>query len=256
MSEIAVVIPAYNEAATIRDVAVRALAQLPQVIVVDDGSGDGTAVALTGLPVTLLRNPCNLGKAASLWRGMQHAVQGGARAIVTLDGDGQHRPEDIPRLVAAWKRFPDNIVIGSRLHEREKIPVARYRANRFANFWIAWAAGYPIRDSQSGFRLYPAFLLDRVRVARDRRACFVFESEILIEAGRIGVQSVAVPISAIYDRQARPSHFRPVADIALIVRMVAWKLVSRGLCLRGLVRSLSRPAPTMPPPLSEQNHGR
>lgn len=258
LSRLAVVIPAYNEAGTIRDVATRALAQLSKVIVVDDGSSDGTAQALTGLPLTLLRNPHNMGKAASLWRGMQRAVADGALAIVTLDGDGQHRPEDIPRLIAAARDNPGCIIIGSRLHEKEKIPRARYRANRFANFWIAWAAGYPIADSQSGFRLYPAALLNEVKVAHDKHACFVFESEILIEAGRMGVKSVAVPIAALYGQQARRSHFRPVADIALIVRMVAWKLVSRGLYLHGLFRSLRRPARwhTLPTSISISDRAR
>ncbi|HEU5176741.1 MAG TPA: glycosyltransferase family 2 protein, partial [Burkholderiales bacterium] len=84
------VIPAYNEAATVRDVASRALGQIKDVIVVDDGSTDGTAAALAGLPVTLIRNPRNLGKAASLWRGIAVALAEDADAVVTLDGDGQH----------------------------------------------------------------------------------------------------------------------------------------------------------------------
>lgn len=239
-SRIAVVIPAYNEAAAIRDVAERALGQQIGVIVVDDGSSDGTRDALAGLPVTLLVNERNMGKAATLWRGMRYALARGAEAVVTLDGDGQHRPEDIPRLVGAWQANPHSIVIGARLHERDRIPTARYRANRFANFWIGWAAGYPIADSQSGFRVYPAELLRRIQIPHDRRHSFVFESELLIEAGRRGFRSIAVPIAAIYPEHARASHFRPVLDIARIARMIGWKLLSRGLYLPGLVRSLSR----------------
>ncbi|HSF46737.1 MAG TPA: glycosyltransferase family 2 protein [Burkholderiales bacterium] len=232
----AIVIPAYNEAATIRQVAQRALKQGECVIVVDDGSFDGTAAALAGLPITLLRNELNSGKGPSLWRGIEQALRRGAQAVITLDGDGQHRPEDIPRLIAAHAAHPHAIVIGSRLHQRERIPVARYRANRFANFWISWAAGYAIADSQSGFRLYPAKLLREIKLRP--AAGFVFESEILIEAGRLGVESIAVPVPAIYSGHARSSHFRPVADIARISRMVAWKLLSRGLYLPGLIRSL------------------
>ncbi|MGB7542441.1 MAG: glycosyltransferase family 2 protein, partial [Burkholderiales bacterium] len=205
---------------------------------VDDGSRDGTAAALEGLPLTLIRNPSNQGKAASLWRGMQYALAQGAEAVVTLDGDGQHNPGDIVRLVTASRESPGKIVIGSRLADRSNIPARRYRANRFANFWIAWAVGYPIEDSQSGFRLYPAALLRQVRVSHDRRHGFVFESEILIEASRLGFASIAVPVAAIYPRFARRSHFHPVADILRITRMVAWKLLSRGLCLPGLVNSL------------------
>ncbi len=240
------VIPAYNEAATIRNVAVRTLRQVPRLIVVDDGSIDATAAALEGLPVTVLHNAVNMGKAASLWRGMQRALELGAGAVITLDGDGQHQPEDIAALVAAHRARDNRIVIGSRLHLREEIPAARYYANRFANFWVAWAAGHAVADSQSGFRIYPAELLRRVHVAHDASARFVIESEILIEAGRAGVQSVAVPVTVSYHNLHRASHFSPVLDIARITRMVAWKLLSRGMHPRGLINSL-RGAPSPSP---------
>ncbi len=111
-------------------------------------------------------------------------------------------------------------------------------ANRFANFWISWAAGYPVADSQSGFRIYPAGLCSQARVNYTRAASFVFESEILIEASRLGVQATCVPVSTSYSAHARASHFRPVVDFVRIVRMVAWRLLTRGLYLQGLYRSL------------------
>jgi len=232
------VIPVFNERPTARDIAERALRQVAHVIMVDDGSTDGTAATLEGLPVTLIRNPRNLGKAASLWRGIAVALADGAGAVVTLDGDGQHRPEDIPRLLEVHRRDPAALVIGARLQNAAGIPAERYYANRFANFWIAWAAGQRVEDSQSGFRVYPARLLLGLPPQLRRAASFVFESEVLIEAGRRGTRLEWVPIPAIYEAQGRPSHFRPVLDVALITRMVAWKLLSRGLYLRGLVRSL------------------
>jgi len=235
---VAVVIPAYNEAATIRDVASRSLRVLPKVIVVDDGSTDGTCAALEGVGVTLVSNPVNLGKGASLWRGFALALAGGADAVITLDGDAQHRPEDIPRLVAAAQAQPGRIIIGARLWDRDKVPPLRYLGNRFANFWVAWAAGFPVADSQSGFRLYPANVLRHVEVFHGPNARFAFESEILIEAGRAGVASVAVPIAALYPPNARASHYRSTVDTARIVRMIAWKLASRGFDLPALVRSL------------------
>jgi glycosyltransferase involved in cell wall biosynthesis len=253
-ARVAVVIPAYQEAATIRAVALGALRQVHTVIVVDDGSQDGTSEAIADLDLILLRNETNQGKAASLWRGMSAARTQGADVIITLDADGQHRPEDIPRFLAATLACPGMIVIGSRLHERQAFPVSRYRANRFANFWISWAAGHAIEDSQSGFRLYPVRVLDVLRLPVDRRHGFVFESEILIVAGRQGIRSVALPIRAIYAPGARPSHFRPVLDIARIVRMVAWKLVSRGFYPQGLFRSL-RHSPLRVPDLEASDVG-
>lgn len=239
-----VVIPAYNEAATIRDVVSRALTQCKQVIVVDDGSTDDTAQKLASLPVTVLRHETNRGKAAALWSGFERALADGADAAITLDGDGQHRPEDIPRFIEAAQQHRDCILIGSRIVERDAFPKARYYANCTANFWISWAAGYRIEDSQSGFRLYPASLLRRVRVPHDRAHGFVFESEVLIEASRAGVRSVALPIAAIYAPGARPSHFRAVTDVLRITRMVAWKLLSRGLYPLGFARAFLWPRAT------------
>src|SRR5688572_23700287 len=235
---VTVVIPAFNESATIRDVVSRALRQVDRVIVVDDGSDDGTNAALEGLPATVLRNPANLGKAASLRRGLVHALTDGATAVVTLDADGQHEPEDIPRFVAAHLRDPRSIIVGARLRRREGAPRARYLANRFADFWIGWAAGYRMSDSQSGFRLYPATLLSAIDIRNDKSQSFVFESAVLINAARVGVESVAIGISAIYHDGARASHFRPVTDVLLITRMVAWKLLSGGFNIPGLIRSL------------------
>jgi UDP:flavonoid glycosyltransferase YjiC (YdhE family) len=233
----AVIIPAYNEARTIAEVAARALKQVSRVIVVDDGSSDGTTEALRDVPVVLLRHDRNLGKAVALWRGMQHAIVEGATAIITLDGDGQHEPESIPALLAVHRRNPDALIIGSRLHEAHAIPLARYLANRAANFWLSWAAGHPLADSQSGFRLYPTMVLRSLALSCDRTNGFVFESELLIEAGRYGVPIRFVPVSAVYGRHLRRSHFRQVRDIAGITRMVARKLLARRMDLPALIRS-------------------
>src|SRR5687768_14160703 len=121
---IAIVIPAFNEASTVRDVVTRALREADHVIVVDDGSDDGTGEMLRDLPVKVLRNPVNLGKASSLRRGMLSALMDGASVVVTLDADAQHEPEDIPRLLAAHARNPHAIIVGARLHEKCRIPRA------------------------------------------------------------------------------------------------------------------------------------
>lgn len=238
-TEYAVVIPAYNESATIRDLVIRTLRYASQVIVVDDGSSDNTAEQLAELPVTLLINTRNQGKAASLWRGFQHALQNDVRGIITLDGDGQHSPEEIPMLLNAALQHPDRIIIGSRLWDKDAFPPARYRANRFANFWIAWAAGQPIEDSQSGFRIYPADLLHKLQIRHGKSSGFVFESEVIIESAKLGFLTHPVAISAIYRPGARASHFHPVMDIAKIGIMIAWKLISSGLSPQGLYRSLT-----------------
>lgn len=242
------VIPAYDEAATIADVVARALAVAGpgRVLVVDDGSADGTADLALAAGALVLRNPVNGGKGEGLRRGLAHALTLGGPWVVTLDGDGQHRPEDVPRLVARARELPGRIVIASRRQAAgdhvAPPPRARRAANRFADFWVSWAARGRVEDSQSGFRLYPAEVLRRLDPARRRAGGFVFESELLIDAGRLGVRTAAVPIDALYGEVLRrPSHFRPVADIARIVAMVAAKLLRRGMDPAGLWRSLAAP---------------
>jgi hypothetical protein len=116
----------------------------------------------------------------------------------------------------------------------------RRRANRVADFWISWAAGHPVADSQSGFRVYPAAALGALGRYDGRARRFSFESEILIDAARAGITTVAADIPALYaGTLRRPSHFRPVADIARIVMMVAGKLLARGMDPAGLRRSLA-----------------
>lgn len=237
---VVIVIPAFNESATIGNVIERCLQLDMEVIVVDDGSTDDTASIVRQFPVALLRNAANAGKAASMSLGMRQAVRRGAEIVATLDGDGQHRPEDLPALLACAEEHPGSIVIGSRLHDRAEFPRARYIGNRIADFWISWACGYRVEDSQSGFRLYPANLIGRLDVPHGPDRGFVFESEILIEAARSGVRSYSVPIPALYDGTlVRSSHFRPLRDVVRIVRMVAWKIVSRGFNLLGLWRVLN-----------------
>jgi glycosyltransferase involved in cell wall biosynthesis len=181
----------------------------------------------------------NEGKGAALREGMEAALARGAGLVATLDGDGQHSPEDLPRLMAALA--PGTIVIGSRRHSSAGQPAARRFANRFADFWISWAARQPVLDSQCGFRLYPAAALSHLADYEGRAPRFVFESEVLIDAARAGWRTVAVPIEVLYGAMLqRKSHFKPVADISRIVMMVAGKLLARGMDPVGLVRSLRR----------------
>ncbi len=238
--KVVAVIPAYNEAATIRALAEAVLAQGLELIVVDDGSRDDTAEQLSDLPLQLIRHPDNQGKAASLRRGMDSALAAGADGVLTLDGDGQHRPGEIPGMLELFARNPECLIIGARLLNREQAPRARRFANSFADFWISWAAGRRFQDSQSGFRLYPAHILRQVHIDHDKRHGFVFESEFLIEAARRGCEFKTLAIASHYPEQARASHFRPVADISLIVVMVAGKLFRRGMYPQGLVRILRK----------------
>jgi glycosyltransferase involved in cell wall biosynthesis len=234
----AVIIPAFNEAATILDIVTRTASLCALVVVVDDGSDDATRRILDGAPCNLLRNSTRIGKGASLWRGFTHAIEHEMDMIVTMDGDGQHNPEDIPRLISAAQENPSRIVIGTRLRNRQRMPPVRKFGNGMADFWISWAAGYRLRDTQSGLRLYPASVLRTLEIRHDPARGFVFESEILIEAAWQGWQALPVAVDCIYRHSQRASYFRPAHDTMKIIRMVASRLIRRGLYPVGLLRSL------------------
>jgi glycosyltransferase involved in cell wall biosynthesis len=248
--KLAIVIPAFNEEATLRDVATRALAQSRNVYVIDDGSTDATSATVADLPLKLIRHAANLGKAASLWDGFAAALEDGADCIATLDGDGQHRPEDVARLLAAAQRHPQRLVIGARLRTRSQAPRARRMANAVGDFCLSWVAGHPIADSQSGQRLYPAALVRAVlhedSVRHDAGAAFTLESELLIVAAERGYCTVAIPIDTVYTT-ARASHFRAMRDIARIARMLLGRLIAARLKPRGLWRTLTQRAEVLSP---------
>ncbi|GJL52547.1 MAG: glycosyl transferase [Nitrospirales bacterium] len=257
-SKYAVVIPAYNEAETIRNVVQRSLVFIDDVIVVDDGSTDDTSKNIEDLPVMIMKNSTNMGKAACLWKGFQHAIPQKFQAVITLDGDGQHLPEDIPRLIEEAERVPQHIIIGARQGNWNRQSWHRKVANQIADFWISWASGYAIVDSQSGFRVYPCHLLRMLKCKHDAEHSFVFESEVLIEGAKLGYQSRPVSIQSNNRKTMRNSHFRPILDITRITKMVAWKLLSRGMYVTGLYQSLRarwshdqarQEVPTSPPVL-------
>lgn len=238
----AVVIPAYNEEATIGPLLDRVLESIQTVIVVNDASTDRTAAMAARRPVILLNQPCNSGKGHALSTGFHYAIELGADYIITMDGDAQHDPADLPKFVAAARGFPEDLIVGTRILDRDQAPKLRLFANRFADFWISWASGQPLSDSQCGYRCVPGALVKQIRVSDSRERGFVFESEFMIEASRRGTRISFVPIRSCYPPDRRRSHFRPVVDIVRITRMVAWKLLSHGLYIQGLLTSLrSRP---------------
>src|SRR6185312_13552967 len=110
--DVYVVIPAFNEVATIRDVVRRTLQCSEHVVIVDDGSEDGTAEAIRDLPTALIRKDRNGGKASALLLGFGRALEDGAAAVITLDADGQHFPEEIPLFLEAFRRHPDHVIVG------------------------------------------------------------------------------------------------------------------------------------------------
>lgn len=234
-----ILIPAHNEEATIRSVTLGALEHGCKVLIINDGSTDGTIEALAGLPVEILDHRTNRGKGWRIAEGLEHAVARGADSVLTLDSDGQHDPADIAPFLAAARENPDCLVFGDRSADRGAMPFGRAASIGFGDFFIGWACGRQVHDAQCGMRLYPAKLWREVRVPADEQAHFVFETAILMRAAEFGYDFVRVPIRARYAGFVqRPSHYRPAIDTMRIVWTVTKFLLRRGLKPNGLLRAL------------------
>jgi glycosyltransferase involved in cell wall biosynthesis len=234
-----VLIPCLNEEKAIAHVVKSTLRLGVPVIVIDDGSDDRTPEIVSSLPVTLLRHPQRQGKGEALRTGFREALRQGFDAVVTMDGDGQHLAEDIPRLVDVGQRFSDHIVIGARLLQREQQPKGRRRANALADWGISWACAQPVADSQSGQRWYPRSALDLVELDAEN---FVFEAAVLIAASREkGLGIISVPIASRYSGTFRLSHFSPVRDVMRISMYTASQIFRYGSLRASYNRSRAQP---------------
>lgn len=217
-----IVIPIYNEAPSIAAV-VRTARRHGPVIVVDDGSTDGGAAAAREAGAALLRHPRRRGKGAAIRTGVAHAMARGARRILTLDGDGQHDADEVPLLLEAARQAPRAIIIGDRLRASGAVPAGRRNAHCVAGFFINWLTGTMIRDTQSGFRVYPAELFRDVPL---RHGGFVLETEILVTAARAGCPIKEVQVTAIYP-QGRRSRFHPLRDGCAVGAYLTGQVLAR-----------------------------
>lgn len=213
---VAIVIPAYQAAATISDVVARVRTVLPdaQVILVDDGSDDGTGEEGRGTGVTVLTHPRNRGKGVALRRGIARACTEGAEAIVTLDGDGQHSPDQIPRLLQPIRARAADLVLGARARNGP-MPVSRRFTNWLSASLASRIGGQTVTDAQTGFRAFTRALAEQVQPAGDR---YEFEANFLLEALRAGYRVASVEVPTIY---GAPSHFRYFGDTWRMVRAFA-----------------------------------
>ena len=225
---ICAVIPTYNNGGTVAVVVRGVLAQGLPVLVVDDGSVDGTEEALKGLDIIFLRHQKNLGKGRALKTGLEEARRLGYRFAITIDADGQHDPADIPVLVAAAGE--KTLVVGSRNLTADGMPSGSTFANRFSNFWFTVQTGRKLPDTQTGFRIYPLEDLPSLKLLTSR---YEAELTLLVFSAWRGVRMVPVPVKVYYPED-RVSHFRPFADFFRI------SLLNTVLCVVALVYGYPR----------------
>ena len=208
--DICVIIPIYDNAGTVRDVALRALKHCKDVFIVDDGSHDNPGKVLEGLPVRIIRHEVNKGKGKALKTGFEAARAEGFRKAITLDGDGQHYPEDLPAFFEMTAKHPDAMLIGSRNLQMENMPGGNTFANKFSNFWFKLQTGVNLPDTQSGFRLYQLEKLGSLWYLTSR---YEAELEMLVAQCWKRVEMVPVKIDVYYPPAGeRVTHFRPFWD--------------------------------------------
>jgi glycosyltransferase involved in cell wall biosynthesis len=213
---LACVIPALDAEATLPAVACGLRLALPAalLIIVDDGSGDGTLAAARAAGDVVIRHRRNRGKGAALRSGIDAALRRGAAAVLTLDADGQHQPEVAGRLVAALSHA--DLVIGARDRAGGGMPWRRRVTNALATAAIGSITRCALADTQSGYRAIRRAVLERVQARGDR---YDFETDFLIRAALAGYAIAAVPVPTIYGAR---SHFRPITDSAGVVRAI-WR---------------------------------
>jgi glycosyltransferase involved in cell wall biosynthesis len=203
----AAIIPCFNEAGIITELVRAVRDVLPAVFVVDDGSTDGTATAAALGGAEVMRFSRNRGKGAALQAGFKLAHSRGFTWALTLDGDGQHHPGDIPALLERANECGVALVIGNRLADAEAMPWLRRNANRWMSHRLSKLAGVTLPDSQCGLRLMK---LDAWSGLQLKTAHFEFESELLIEFVKAGHRVEFVPVRVIYS--SGRSHIQPFAD--------------------------------------------
>lgn len=205
----AVLIPALNAERTLPRVVADARRELEPVVVIDDGSRDGTGAVATALGATVLRHDVNRGKGAALKTGFAWAVANGFDGAIALDADGQHLPSEIPKFVDARAQRGADLIIGGRAHLFDQMLPRRRNANRFSAWCIAKFSGAKITDSQSGFRFYSARLM---RTLKLRTNGFEMESEVIVLAGKRGLRIETIDIDLGFVDGLSTSHYRPLKD--------------------------------------------
>jgi glycosyltransferase involved in cell wall biosynthesis len=214
---VAIVIPALNAEPSIGAVVRGCLEQLPDVVVVNDGSTDGTGQAAQDAGALVLHHAVRRGKGGAMRTGFAWALERGFDGVIGVDADGQHLPSEIPKLLRCRAESGADLVIGGRSHLFSQMLPRRRMANRFSTWAIARFSRTGITDSQCGFRLYSSRLLRSVTL---RAEGFDMDSEVIVRAGLAGFQVAMTPIDMGFVDGISTSHYRAVADTLRIAATV------------------------------------
>lgn len=224
-------IPAFNEQSTIRMIIRATERHVDEVIVIDDGSTDATAVIAEDAGATVIRHPRNLGKAAGIMTAFRAAAERNASALVLLDGDGQHNPEEIPALLAPVIEGRADVVVGSRfLDVRNPIPFYRTIGLRVLNVSTHLGSGLRCSDSQCGFRALSQRAFTSISLRETFLHGLAVESEMQFEMAAKGLRLAEVPVYVSYDEKARRSPIKH--GFSVLGRVLVMSAQRRGRLMR------------------------
>lgn len=223
-SNILILIPAWNEASRIRPV-IEAFRDSQPVLVVDDGSSDDTAAVARGVGVEVVVHPQNMGKGAALATGFAWALERGYDAVLSVDADGQHDPEEAPKFIEAHERGDGDLIIGRR--DFRKMPLYRALGNGISTWMLSKVLGIKIFDNQCGYRLYTRKLLETVDL---EQTGFEFEVEVVVEAVAASLKIGWVDVRTIYGIEKK-SYFHPFFDSLKVLNMI-WESHKRFQALK------------------------
>ena len=212
-----VIIPSYNEARTIGGIVLDIVEMGLSVLVIDDGSTDNTERAALDNGALVLRHRKNMGKGFSVREGVKYVIsKTNFEWVIIMDGDGQHRTEDIPGLMeATLQEIKPEIVIGNRMLETKTMPSIRYITNKFMSWLISGICRQDIPDTQCGYRLINVNALKRLKLTSEK---YDIESEMLIQGAEMKMKIASVPIQTIYGTEI--SKIKPIRDMAKFCKLI------------------------------------
>lgn len=212
---ILVVMPTYNNAKTLARTIDGILEIAPKLLVINDGSTDETSVILERYSdrIELINFEKNQGKGMALRAGFKYTLEHNYSYALTIDSDGQHYPDDIPIFVDKAITYPNSLIMGARGMKEGGAPGKSSFGNKFSNFWYYVETGLRLPDTQTGFRLYPAEGLKKLRLFTRK---FELEIEAIVKLAWKGTPVHSVAIRVKYDPNERVSHFRPFKDFTRI----------------------------------------
>ncbi len=217
--ELCVLLPAFNEGLNIGRLIEEIMRFVPDVIVVDDGSNDSTSQCALGKGAHVIRHSRRLGKGAALRSGFEYILKKGYDAVVTMDSDNQHDPQEIPKFITSAKNSSSGIIVGNRMLEKTNMPLIRKLTNMTMSFILSLLMKQPLPDTQCGFRLIKKEVLSKITLTSSN---FEIESEILLRARQKNFEIESIPIKTIYLN--KKSHINPLLDtlrfIILLIKVI------------------------------------